>query len=67
MKTIKPEENTSIAGVKDWAEKQLPPDNELRDAIASEERDIIPRWEAMVKMEAYSRVLDAKYKLMTNE
>jgi hypothetical protein len=67
MKIIKPEENASIAGVKDWAEKQLPPDNELRDAILHEERDIIPRWEAMVKMEAYSRVLDAKSKLMTNE
>ena len=62
-----PEENASFAGVKDWAEKELPPDNELRDALLHEERDIIPRWEAMVKMEAYSRVLDAKSKLMTNE
>jgi hypothetical protein len=67
MKIIKPEENANIAGLRDWAEKQLPPDNELRDAILNEERDIIPRWEATVKMEAYSRVLDAKYKLMTNE
>jgi hypothetical protein len=67
MKIIETEANASLAELKDWAEKQLPPDNELRDAIASEERDIIPRWEAMVKMEAYSRVLDAKFKLMTNE
>ncbi len=67
MKVIKPEENASLAGLKDWAEKRLPLDNELREAILNEERDIIPRWEAMVKMEAYSRVLDAKYKLMTNE
>jgi len=67
MKIIKTEENASLAELKDWAEKQLPPDNELRDAILHEERDIIPRWEAMVKMEAYSRVLDAKFKLMTNE
>jgi len=67
MKIIKPEENASIAGVKDWAEKQLPLDNELRGAILSEELDIIPRWEAMVKMEAYSRMLDSKFKLMTKE
>ena len=49
------------------ARRWLPPDNELRHAILSEERDIIPRWEAMVKMETYSRMLDAKYTLMTNE
>jgi hypothetical protein len=67
MKRIKPEENASIAGVKDWAKNQLPSDNELRDAILSEEHDSIPRWEAMVKMDAYSRMLDAKFKLMTNE
>ena len=67
MKKIKPEENANIAGVKDWAKNQLPPDNELRHAILSEELDISPRWEAMVKMETYSRTLDAKFKLMTNE
>ena len=67
MKIIKTEENASLAELKDWAEKRLPPDNELREAILNEECDTIPRWEANVKMEAYSRVLDAKYKLMTNE
>jgi hypothetical protein len=67
MKVIKTEENASLVELKDWAEKRLPPDNELREAILNEECDIIPRWEANVKMEAYSRVLDAKYKLMTNE
>jgi hypothetical protein len=67
MKIIKPEENANIAGVKDWAEKQLPLNNELRHAILSEQRDIIPRWEAMVIMETYSRTLDAKFKLMMNE
>ena len=67
MKVIKTEENASLAELKNWAEEQLPPDNELRDAILNEERDIIPRWEAMVKMEAYSRMLDSKFKLMTNE
>jgi hypothetical protein len=66
MRIIKPEGNTSLAGVKDWAKNQLPPDNELRDTILSEEQDSIPRWEAMVKMDAYSRMLDAKFKLMTN-
>ena len=64
---ILPEENASLVGVKDWAKNQLPSDNELRDAILSDERDSIPRWEAMVQMEAYSRMLDAKCKLMMNE
>lgn len=60
------EENTNLAGVKNWEKTSFPPTINS-DAIASEERDIIPRWEAMAKMEAYSRVLDAKFKLMTNE
>jgi hypothetical protein len=67
MKIIKTEENVSLAQVKDWAKNQVPPDNELHDTILSEEHDIIPRWEALVKMETYSRMLDAKHELMTNE
>jgi len=65
MKIIDPEK-ASFAGVKDWARNELPTENELRDAILQEE-DSIPRWEGNVKMEAYSRLLDAKCKLMMNE
>jgi hypothetical protein len=59
-----PEETTIIAKVKKWAEDYLPNDNELRDTILSEEQDVLPRWEAMIKVETYSRMLDAKAKRM---
>jgi hypothetical protein len=61
------EETASFAPVKDWAKNSLPEENELRDTILSEEHDVLPRWEALVKLEVYSRTLDAKFKLMTNE
>jgi len=54
-----PEETAIIAKVKKWAEDYLPNDNELRDTILSEEHDVLPRWEAMIKVETYSRLLDA--------
>jgi hypothetical protein len=59
-----PEEIAIIAKVKKWAEDYLPNDNELRDTILSEEQDVLPRWEAMIKVETYSRMLDAKVKRM---
>jgi hypothetical protein len=59
-----PEEIAIIAKVKKWAEDYLPNDNELRDTILSEEQDVLPRWEAMIKLETYSRMLDAKARRM---
>lgn len=59
-----PEETASLAKVKDWARDYLPKDNELRDTILSEEREILPRWEALVKLDDYSRMLDAKARRM---
>jgi hypothetical protein len=58
------EETAVIAKVKKWAEVYLPNDNELRDTILSEEQDVLPRWEAVIKLETYSRMLDAKAKRM---
>jgi hypothetical protein len=66
MKVISPG-MASLVGVKDWAKNELPIDNELRETILSEQEDSIPHWEANVKMETYSRMLDAKCKLMMNE
>ena len=61
------EETASLAPVKEWARNSLPEENELRDTILSEQHDLLPRWEALVKLEVYSRMLDSKFKLMTNE
>jgi hypothetical protein len=58
------EETAVIANVKKWAKDWLPEDNELRDTILSEEQDVLPRWEAMIKLETYSRMLDSKAKRM---
>jgi hypothetical protein len=58
-----PEETTSFAPVKDWAQRYLPSDNELRDAILTEP-DTVSRIEAGMKMDAYSRMLDAKVRRM---
>ena len=58
------EETASFAPVKDWARNFLPKENELRETILSEEHDVLPRWEALVKLEVYSRMLDAKIKRM---
>jgi hypothetical protein len=56
------EETASFTKVKVWARKYLPNDNELRDTILSEERETLPRWEALVKLDDYSRMLDSKAK-----
>ncbi len=66
MKIINPG-MASLVEVKDWARNALPTNNELRETILSEQEDSIPQWEANVKMETYSRMLDAKCKLMMNE
>lgn len=58
------EETASLTPVKDWAKNLLPKENELRDTILSEEHDVLPRWEALVKLEVYSRMLDAKIRRM---
>ncbi len=52
----------SFEGVKAWArtDKYLA-DNELRDAILAEP-DTLPEIEADIKMDAYSKMLDAKAK-----
>lgn len=52
----------SFVGVKVWArtDKYLA-DNELRDAILSEP-DALPEVEADIKLDAYSKMLDAKAK-----
>ncbi len=56
------EEIVSLAGVKVWVrtDKYLA-DNELRDAILSEP-DTLPEIEFDIKLDAYSKVLDAKAK-----
>ncbi len=56
------EEIVSLAGVKIWVrtDKYLA-DNELRDAILSEP-DTLPEIEFDIKLDAYSKVLDAKAK-----
>ena len=53
----------SYVPLKEWARKDLPVDNELRFAIENEP-DTGPRFEVNTKLVAYSRVLDAKVKLM---
>lgn len=58
------EETASLTKVKEWATKYLPSDNELRDTILSEERETLPRWEASVKLDDYSRMLDSKARRM---
>lgn len=58
------EETASLAKVKKWAEEWLPQDNELRETILSEEHDVLPRWEVLVKLDVYSRTLDAKARRM---
>lgn len=58
-------EATSLAWVKEWATKRLPLNNELRDAILSEDHNVLPAWEALIKIEVYSRMLDAKAKRMS--
>jgi hypothetical protein len=59
-----PEETASLSKVKKWARNYLPSENELRDTILSEERETLPRWEALVKLDDYSRMLDAKARRM---
>ena len=51
--------------MKEWATKRLPLNNELRDAILSEDHNVLPAWEALIKIEVYSRMLDAKAKRMS--
>ena len=58
------EETVSIAKVKEWARNYLPDNNELRDTILGEPEDILPRWEALVKVEVYLRTLDSKARRM---
>ena len=56
------EEMVSTADFKGWARKdRYLADNELRDAILSEP-DALPEIEFDIKLEAYSKVLDAKAK-----
>jgi hypothetical protein len=59
------EETASLSKVKEWARKYLPSENELRDTILSEERETLPRWELLVKLDVYSRTLDSKARRMT--
>ncbi len=54
---------SSFVAAKEWARKNLPEDNELRPAIESEP-DMMPEIEVNMKLAAYSKVLDAKVKLM---
>jgi hypothetical protein len=56
-------ETSSFVPAKEWARKNLPQDNELRDAILSEP-DMGSRIEINMKLGAYSKVLDAKVKRM---
>ncbi len=52
----------STADLTGWARKdRYLADNELRDAILSEP-DLLPEIEFDIKMDAYSRMLDAKAK-----
>ncbi len=52
----------STADLKGWARRdRYLADNELRDAILSEP-DTLPEIEFDIKMDAYSRMLDAKAK-----
>ncbi|MGA2462145.1 MAG: hypothetical protein ABSF82_12070 [Candidatus Bathyarchaeia archaeon] len=58
-----PLETSSFVPAKEWARKNLPENNELRLAMLSEP-DIGPRIEINMKLDAYSKVLDSKVKLM---
>jgi len=58
-----PLETSSFVPAKEWARKNLPENNELRLAMLSES-DIGPRIEINMKLDAYSKVLDSKVKLM---
>ena len=49
--------------LKEWARKNLPSDNELRAAILTEP-DTCSVIEMDMKLMAYSKVLDAKVRLM---
>ncbi len=51
---------------KEWAGKYLPPEDELRDAILTEP-DLVVLNETGLKMDAYSRMLDAKVRRMTRK
>jgi len=52
-------EMASTVPIKGWAQKHLPVDNELLDAILSEP-DMAPRVEVIAKLDAYSKMLDSK-------
>ena len=52
-------ETASFVSVKEWVRKYLPPDNELRVAILTEP-DRASRTEIGMKLDTYSRMLDAK-------
>ena len=56
-------EKTSSVPLKEWARKNLPSDNELRAAILTEP-DTCSVIEMDMKLMAYSKVLDAKVRLM---
>jgi hypothetical protein len=56
-------ETTSFVPVKEWARKNLPSDNEIRAAILTEP-DTGSVIEINMKLTAYSKVLDAKVRLM---
>ena len=58
-----PLEMESFVPAKEWAKRNLPPDNELRAAMLAEP-DIGPRFEVNTKLAAYYKVLSAKVKLM---
>jgi hypothetical protein len=61
-----PLETTSFVPAKEWARKNLPENNELRLAMLSEP-DTGPRIEIDMKLDAYSKVLTSKVKLMKRQ
>ena len=56
----------SLVPLKEWARNFLPLGDELRDAILSEP-DTLPRIEATAKLEAYSKMLEAKVRKMMDK
>jgi hypothetical protein len=56
----------SFVAVKDWAEKYISPDNELRDAILME-RDSMSRIEVGMKIAAFNNMLEAKARRVKKE
>ena len=54
-----PLQHVSFVPVKDWARKNIDPNNELQDAILNEP-DSMPEIEATMKIAAYHNMLEAK-------